>query len=112
MGYSKPEAYLELGYIQNSGIFGTRDTFRILGHSEPWRILNRPHTQNLVILRTHTQNYDGALQNQLTAILSFASYYFDQINMIFNVGLIFTPEVLFYVKTYGGQGRGAGDREF
>ena len=35
MTYSKPEAYSELWYIQNSSTFRTRDIIRIIGYSEP-----------------------------------------------------------------------------
>ena len=35
MAYSKPKAYSEPWYIQNSGTIRTRDIFRILGFSEP-----------------------------------------------------------------------------
>ena len=48
MTYSKPEAYSELLYIQNSGSFRIRDIFRILGYSKPWNIQNQIPTQNLV----------------------------------------------------------------
>ena len=35
MTYTKPEAYSELWYIQNSGTFRTRHILRIIGYLEP-----------------------------------------------------------------------------
>ena len=46
--YSKPEAYSEPWYIENSGTFRTRGILRILAYSKPWDIYNRRHTQNFV----------------------------------------------------------------
>ena len=62
MTYTKPEAYSELWYIQNSSTFRTRDIIRIIGYLEP-EAYSEP-CQNI---------YDERFEKQLMAIIVFTS---------------------------------------
>ena len=87
--YSKPcviLAYSELCYIQNPGIFKTRDISRTLTYPKVWHIQNRRYIQNPGLFRTLRYSEREVcsepcqtsaierFEKQLTAIFSFASY--------------------------------------
>ena len=111
--------YSELQYIQHHGIFKTRVLIRALVYPKLWHI--HRHIQNPELFRvlgySEPEAYSKSSQTstvelfgkQLTTIIIFASYnYFHnfsfscplvhEINMIFNAGLIFTPEVFILCK--------------
>ena len=108
--------YSELQYTQNPGILKIRDIFRTLVYAKLWHIPNHRHIQNPGlfrtggILKTLLNIMMEHFEKQLTAVIIFASYnYFQninfscrlvhEINIIFNAGLIFIPEVFFSVKS-------------
>ena len=76
-------AYSKLWYIQNPGIFKTRDIFRTLVYPKYWHIQNQRHIQNLELFRnlgySEQEAYSESCQistmerfeKQLTAIIIF-----------------------------------------
>ena len=104
--YSEPcvnLAYSELQYIQNHGIFQTRGTFRTLAYPKLWYIKNQRLIQNPGLVRTlgysepcQTSTMER-FEKHLTAII-MSRITIDEINMIFNAGLIFTLEVFILCK--------------
>ena len=87
--YSEPcvtLAYSEVWYIQDPGIFETRDIFKALVFPKLWHIQTQKHIQNPGLFRTLRYSTLEAysepcqistmerLEEQLTAIIIFASY--------------------------------------
>ena len=88
LAYSKPEAYSEPCYIQNSGTFRTRDIFRTLSYSE-LEAYSEPCQKSTM----------ECFQKQLTAMIIFANHnYFRGIS--FSHPLVHETNTIFLMQVY------------
>ena len=110
--YSEPYvtlAYLQLWYIQNSGILKTRGIFRSLVYPNLWHIQNQRHIQNPDLFRTLGYSEPDAysepcqtstmecFEKQLTVIIIFTSYsYF--CNISFSCQVVHETNMIFLMQ--------------